>query len=731
MGFTLITFFLLGILSAISSLDSCTVLGVKSEEIYSVKYNTTIVCCDNWCTSYCNQTTSYVASEITNYEITECCPGHGGDNCYPQCDENCGPNQECSAPNNCTCTEGWMGKDCNIDINECISGTNMCEFQETCENYDGSYNCSCYGSDKLAANGRRCLSPITNLQAEPNQRNITLTWNIPFNLTYDGLFQHYDLFCKRTGKITGEYATNETTEMTIITTMSTLMPFTNYTCCVTPVWIADDFGPQQCIDIQTLQDSPNGPPLNVTISTVDSMILRIEWFQPEFPNGIIQYYTLYLNYTNSSNIYMKNIDPEYSAYLLQNLFPYQFVGISISATTGGGEGPQSAFKFNRTAQSTPGEVDDLDVEILSPAAVRITWKPPSSMNGIILNYYITLIKIIQDERSIVNEWELQFSDNHLVEVSGNLEPYIPYQVEVIASTVAGKGKFSPYDFFTVEKVPRVPPAVESVARNSPTDIYISWNILNGNDLRGILVDYIVKYSESRVNCSYTINEETQATVNGYITLQNLNPQSAYCIQVAAATSVGAGNYSELFYVNMYESSFFELHVNGLHDCKLWSADDTTLKLSDVVEKLTEVVNLYCSCHVQSNYFGNLRFFCDDRDITRVIIQGQIVGSVLESSTKLVEYIEQWKDASPTIVIEGLELTVNSSCDVAIDSLESHTDCYIAPQSTLECEDDSSVLTNYIVSAIIGAAFGAVVAFIVAIVVAIVFICVKKSRHERI
>ena len=122
----------------------------------------------------------------------------------------------------------------------------------------------------------------------------------------------------------------------------------------------------------------------------------------------------------------------------------------------------------------------------------------------------------------------------------------------------------------------------------------------------------------------------------------------------------------------------------------------------------------------------MRFFCDDRDITRVIIQGQIVGSVLESSTKLVESIEQWKDASPTIVIEGLQLTVNSSCDVAIDSLESHTDCYIAPQSTLECEDDSFVLP--IVSAIIGAAFGAVVVFIVALVVAIVYICVKKSRQ---
>ena len=124
----------------------------------------------------------------------------------------------------------------------------------------------------------------------------------------------------------------------------------------------------------------------------------------------------------------------------------------------------------------------------------------------------------------------------------------------------------------------------------------------------------------------------------------------------------------------------------------------------------------------------MRFFCDDRDITRVIIQGHIVGSVLESSTKLVEYIEQWKDASPTIVIEGLQLTVNSSCDVAIDSLGSHTDCYIAPQSTLESEDDSSVLIYSIVSAIIGAVFGAVV---VLIVVAIVFVLKNPDIMQKL
>ena len=38
-----------------SALDSCTLLVVKSQEIYFVIYNTTTVCCDNWCTFYCNE----------------------------------------------------------------------------------------------------------------------------------------------------------------------------------------------------------------------------------------------------------------------------------------------------------------------------------------------------------------------------------------------------------------------------------------------------------------------------------------------------------------------------------------------------------------------------------------------------------------------------------------------------------------------------------------------------
>ena len=69
------------------------------------------------------------------------------------------------------------------------------------------------------------------------------------------------------------------------------------------------------------------------------------------PNGIISHYTMYINYTNSSEISTRNVDSQLTVYLLEGLTPHQLVGISISATTGGGEGPQSNYVYNTTEQT--------------------------------------------------------------------------------------------------------------------------------------------------------------------------------------------------------------------------------------------------------------------------------------------------------------------------------------------------------------------------------------------
>ena len=90
--------------------------------------------------------------------------------------------------------------------------------------------------------------------------------------------------------------------------------------------------------------------MNVTVSTVNSSSLLIQWEPPLIPNGIITYYTLYINYTNGSEISTRTVDGQFTIYLLEELTPYQQVGVSISATTGGGEGPQSDYVYNTTEQ---------------------------------------------------------------------------------------------------------------------------------------------------------------------------------------------------------------------------------------------------------------------------------------------------------------------------------------------------------------------------------------------
>ena len=69
------------------------------------------------------------------------------------------------------------------------------------------------------------------------------------------------------------------------------------------------------------------------------------------PNGIITHYTLYINYTNGSDISARTVDGQLTLYLLDGLTPYQEVGVSISATTSGGEGPHSEYFYDTTEQT--------------------------------------------------------------------------------------------------------------------------------------------------------------------------------------------------------------------------------------------------------------------------------------------------------------------------------------------------------------------------------------------
>lgn len=63
----------------------------------------------------------------------------------------------------CQCTDGWVGKDCNEDIDECklYTGTSLeCQNGAQCINVPGSYHCIC----KNGYQGRHCTSLTKDTQ---------------------------------------------------------------------------------------------------------------------------------------------------------------------------------------------------------------------------------------------------------------------------------------------------------------------------------------------------------------------------------------------------------------------------------------------------------------------------------------------------------------------------------------------------------------------------------------
>ena len=67
----------------------------------------------------------------------------------------------------CVCAEGWTGRNCAVDINECELG--FCQNGATCKNSNGSYTCSCVPG----YTDRNCSTDIDDCESVPCEHNST------------------------------------------------------------------------------------------------------------------------------------------------------------------------------------------------------------------------------------------------------------------------------------------------------------------------------------------------------------------------------------------------------------------------------------------------------------------------------------------------------------------------------------------------------------------------------
>lgn len=74
--------------------------------------------------------------------FTECDNGKYGKDCGETCPCDDDHTDVCDkVSGGCTCSEGWTGKFCNIDVDKCKSI--LCQENAVCKNQNGIYGCDC------------------------------------------------------------------------------------------------------------------------------------------------------------------------------------------------------------------------------------------------------------------------------------------------------------------------------------------------------------------------------------------------------------------------------------------------------------------------------------------------------------------------------------------------------------------------------------------------------------
>ena len=133
----------------------------------------------------------------------------------------------------------------------------------------------------------------------------------------------------------------------------------------------------------------------------------------------------------------------------------------------------------------------------------------------------------------------------------------------------------------------------------------------------------------------------------------------------------------------------------------------------------------CQCGFSSKAFHNVdttaAFQCFDNSPTAVTFRGEIGSTMAANRSQVISYMEQWVATNPTIVIQSSRLSVDSSCNVKIDSFNDP-----------ECGTMNSTMNDDSVNigAIIGVVGGALAALIIAVSLAVVVVLLVKARRKK-
>ena len=155
-------------------------------------------------------------------------------------------------------------------------------------------------------------------------------------------------------------------------------------------------------------------------------------------------------------------------------------------------------------------------------------------------------------------------------------------------------------------------------------------------------------------------------------------------------------------------------------------DDSLEKLSDVTGQIVLQLTDSCECTLTVEYIADGRFVCGPNKPEKVIFQGRIISTSERNSTDFLPMLRLWKVNEPTIIVQGVQLTVESRCSVELANLGDircgHLPTESVVASNFPVPEERS---GFPVLGVAGAVGGVLVLVVLAVIIVGAIICVKK------
>ncbi|KFM66966.1 Phosphotidylinositol phosphatase PTPRQ, partial [Stegodyphus mimosarum] len=311
-----------------------------------------------------------------------------------------------------------------------------------------------------------------------------------------------------------------------------LEPFDNYTIHVRATTDAGDGEWSQTLNVRTKIGVPLKP-LNVRDKHVKNTSIEIQWDEPTPNRGPIDNYTVMWTKSNTKESKTRIAEPQSNTgFVIDDLQPFTDYIIRIRATTEAGDGPWSSEHQTQTGIGVPWPPQNVRSKEKTNCTIHLVWEEPQPTTGPILSY---ILKWTNVNSKISNTTDM--NGNITSYVIEKLEPFTDYNIQMLARTEAGEGKWSDKVVIRTEiGIPTTPRDVKlSVVTN--TTIELEWNIPNPSN--GPIEFYMVQWTNLKSN-----NSAEMTTKDLFYKIDNLSPYTEYSIQICARTSAGEGSWSK-------------------------------------------------------------------------------------------------------------------------------------------------------------------------------------------